>query len=157
MTKNLTKICVIEFGLVLGLFSIKSNLEKLSLKCRSPTLSAGMEEAPPGRGASYLLEILLTLDSICFCAQFQFHCDKQLARIQIIMSYRQPLSNNVQFKREPTRILAWVTENARCCSRRSRLSGGSSAGMVNHRNSRANPARSTLRATKRLASPALVM
>lgn len=45
LKKDLTKIYMIEFGLVLG-FSIKGNLEKLSLKCPSPALSVGPEETP---------------------------------------------------------------------------------------------------------------
>lgn len=49
-----------------------------------------MGQTPPGRLQPVIGNLLLTLDSISFHTQFQFHCDKQLKRIQIIMCYHNP-------------------------------------------------------------------
>lgn len=48
------------------------------MKHLHPTLSGGTVQTPPGRLQSVIGNLLLTLNSISFHIQFQFHCDKQL-------------------------------------------------------------------------------
>lgn len=100
MKEDLTKIYTIELGLALALFRVKSNAEQLSpiKMSQSHTVCGDAGDTTRERRQLFIGNLLLALDPICFCTQFQFHCDKQLKRIQIIMCYQQPLSNthNVQ-------------------------------------------------------------